>query len=607
MVFSSDFWKANFIFAMLIFSSCYTANIATNNNVPEFSVEDTTSKTEEQLPEVNVEEPTNNTADLFDLLFTEAKSYYVDALIASYYQDTTEAKYCFDRTFEVIAEISDLDTLTILQQDDFNRFCEKLSYDLQTDHSYINGDSGTFNVAKIREELSEIILDTVKIGSEKIIVLEDKPGHLPIVTSEKIESIINYYSTRGRKSFQEWLDNSGLYREHMLPILREYGVPDELFYLALIESGYNPAAYSYAHAAGPWQFIASTGARYGLTRNWWIDERRDPIKSTYAAAEYLSKLYEEFNDWFLALAAYNCGELRVWRAIRIEGTRDFWKLKTLPKETRNYIPTLMAGIIIAQNPEKYGFENNPKPTWEWDGVVVDRCYEFEDIAKIAKIPTDVLQQYNPELRRWATPPDAKDYVLRVPNGKGEYLSEKLAEIPDSDDKPQFVNHRVTRGQNLTYIARKYGTTVSAIVSANNITNKNQIKIGQILRIPTSNYYSSSQDVVVHTVRKGETLYEIARLYNSSISKIRSVNGLWGKRYIYPGQKLQIPTNKSSITHDITPSGKKKIVHVVKKGETLSEIAEQYNVGLSKVRTWNNLSGRFIYPGQKIVIYKSVES
>ncbi|MCD6206158.1 MAG: LysM peptidoglycan-binding domain-containing protein [Candidatus Marinimicrobia bacterium] len=564
---------------------------------------------------VNRESELNDSApDLFDLMFNEARSFYVDALIAGHFNDTSDAKYCFDRAFEIMAEISDLDTLTLLQQDDFNRFYEKITYDFQEKFSYLNGDSGTYNIASVRDDLNNTISDTVAVGHDTLIVVDDRPGHFPLVTSKQIERIIEYFQRKEHDRFQKWLNNAGRYRVHMMPILKEFGLPEEIFYLALIESGYNPVAYSYAHAAGPWQFIASTGAIYGLKRNWWVDERRDPIKSTYAAAKYLKKLYDEFDDWFLALAAYNTGELRVWRAIRREGTRDYWKLRSLPKQTRNYIPTLMAGMTIALNPEKYGFTNTPDDPWKWDEVTVNGCYEFEDIARVSGISSTVLKEYNPELRRWMTPPETDSYVLRVPVGKGEGLAKKLAELPDVESKPRWVTHAVRRGQTLSYIARKYGTSVSALIAANNIRNRNQIKVGQVLRIPTSHYYasatvSSDQGLITHTVRRGETLSEIGKKYGVGISKIRSLNNLYGKRYIYPGQRLKIPVKKSPANqYTSTPSGKTKIVHVVKKGETLSEIAEAYNVGLSRIRAWNNLYGRrFIYPGQKIVIYKSTGS
>jgi len=552
--------------------------------------------------------------ELFELMFAEAKTFYVDALIAAHFNDTSEVKYCFDRSFEIMAEISGLDTLTLLQGDDFSRFYEKITSDFQQSFSYLNGDSGTYGIALVRDELMESVIDTVALGHDTLIIVDDRPGHFPLVSSKQIDRIIDYFQNREHERFQKWLNNAGLYKEHMIPILKEFGLPEEIFYLALIESGFNPVAYSYAHAAGQWQFIASTGAMYGLKRNWWIDERRDPIKSTYAAAKYLKKLHDEFDDWFLALAAYNTGEMRVWRAIRREGTRDYWKLRSLPKQTRNYIPTMMAGMSIALNPEKYGFENSPEETWKWDEVTIDRCYEFEDIARIIGVTSTVLKEYNPELRRWMTPPETENYTLRVPVGKGTGLVEKLAELPDVDNKPQWTTHTVRRGQTLSYIARKYGTSVSALISANNIRNKNQLKVGQVLKIPTSNYYaaatvSSDQDIVTHTVKKGETLSEIGEQYGISVSKIRSLNNLYGKRFIYPGQRLKIPVKKTQTTqYSSTPSGKTKIIHVVKKGETLGEIADAYKVGLSNLRAWNNLYGsRFIYPGQKIVIYKSAGS
>jgi len=552
--------------------------------------------------------------ELFDLMFAEAKTFYVDALIAAHFSDTSEVKYCFDRSFEIMAVISGLDTLTLLQRDDFNRFYGKITFDFQEKFSYLNGDSGTYGIASIKDDIMESVFDTVALGHDTLIIVDDRPGHFPLVSSKQIDRIIDYFQNREHERFQKWLNNAGLYKEHMVPILKEYGLPEEIFYLALIESGFNPVAYSYAHAAGQWQFIASTGAIYGLKRNWWVDERRDPIKSTHAAAKYLKKLYDEFDDWFLALAAYNTGEMRVWRAIRREGTRDYWKLRSLPKQTRNYIPTMMAGMSIALNPEKYGFESSHEETWKWDEITVNRCYEFEDIARVSKVSSTVLKQYNPELRRWMTPPEIENYIFRVPVGKGKGLVEKLAELPDVETKPQWTTHTVRRGQTLSYIARKYGTSVSALISANNIRNKNQLKVRQVLRIPTSNYYaaatvSSDQNVVTHKVKKGETLIEIGEQYGVGVSKIRSLNNLYGKRFIYPGQRLKIPVKKTQKTqYSSTPSGKKKIIHVVKKGETLSEIADAYKVGLSRVRSWNSLYGRrFIYPGQKIVIYKSVES
>lgn len=502
----------------------------------------------------NEKDDTEAPEDIFELLFSDAKSFYVEALISSHFNDTSEVKFCFDRTFEIVAEISELDTLTPPQQDELNRFCEKLTYDYQNQFSYLNGDTVTTGVAFIRNYISENILDTVKVGDDELVVLDDRPGHLPIVTSKKINRIIDYFSSSQNKYFQEWLNNAGLYKEHMMPILKKYGLPEELFYLALIESGFNTSAYSYAHAAGPWQFIAGTGARYGLKRNWWVDERRDPIKSTEAAAKYLRDLYKEFDDWFLAIAAYNCGEMNVWRAIRREGTRDFWKLKSLPRQTRDYIPTFMAGIIIAQNPEKYGMIYAPKETWKWDEVTVDRSYEFEHISKVSDVPVPVLRQYNPELRRWVTPPEVEQYVLHVPVGKAEGLIEKLSKLPIKEQpKPEWIKHRIRKGQTLSSIASRYGTTVSALIAANNITNKNRLHVGQTIRIPTDKYYAppkykataKSSEKIIYVVKRGDTLQKIANRYNVTVTKIRNWNNLSSQKYIHPGQRLIIYNNVKS--------------------------------------------------------------
>ncbi len=562
----------------------------------------------------NKEENGNGNQDIFDLLISEAKTFYVDALISAYFKDTSEAKYCFDRVFEIIAEISDLDTLTLLQQDDFNRFYEKVSSDFQQNYAYLNSDSGTYGAELLREEIFETVIDSVEIGNDTLIVLDDRPGHIPLVRSRKIDRITDFICGRESWRFQQYLDNSGYYRDHIMPILAQYGLPEELFYLPLIESGFNPNAYSYAHAAGMWQFIAGTGARYGLKRNWWIDERRDPIKSTHAAAKYLKKLYEEFNDWFLALAAYNAGELRIWRAIKREGTRDYWKLKSLPQQTRDYVPTFMASMLVAKNPEKYGFTNSPKDKWEWDEVPVSSSYEFDAIARACGVSVEEIRRLNPELRRWVTPPNEPNYILRVPVGKGDSLIAKLKQLPPAiaEKRTEWLTHKVKKGQTLHSISNKYGVTISAIVAANHIKRPSQLRVGQMLVIPTDRYYAaprtSSEDVVfTHTVQKGESLSLIAKKYNTSVTKIRSLNNLQDD-IIQPGTILKVRGTKAAIEATASTSNEtKKIIHIVAKGETLGEIAAKYNVSVSNIRAWNNLEGHIIYPKQKIIIYRPESS
>jgi len=558
----------------------------------------------------NINEVNDLSVDnIFDLIISEAKSYYADALVAAFFNDTTETKNCFDHVFEIIAEISELDSLTLLQQDDFNRFNEQVISDFQTNFTFLIDETDTSSIASIEEEFFDTILDTVDIGNDALMVVDDRPGHMAIVRSKKVDSLVRYFSGRPSKTIQRFLDNSNKYRAHMLPILQQYGIPEELFYLPIIESGFNPNANSVARAVGVWQFVAGTGAAYGLKRNQWVDERRDPIKSTHAAAKYLKKLHDEFDDWYLALAAYNCGENRVWRNIKREGTRDYWKLRTLPPATRGYVPSLMAVIIIAKNPEKYGFTSPTTPTWEWDEVVVDRSYALDDITKACNFNAEILHEYNPELRRKMTPSNDNAYRLRVPKGTADSLIAKLATLPEPKDiePAEVVYHKVRNGQTLSSIARKYGTSVSALVSANHLRNSNQLRVGQTLLIPTGTYYiapekkTAETKIVIHTVKNGETLTGIASNYHTSLSKIRSLNNLYQDN-IQPGQKLKIPTNPAS---QGTSSSSNKVVHIVKKGDTLSSIANRYHVSLTKLRSWNKLDSRKpIYPGQRIIIYKS---
>ncbi len=597
--------KLNLILTVLILATLLNAKIFKTGNV-----KDVVNDMEEVA--------TNNSSELFELLFAEAKSFYVEALIGEHFSDTTELKFCLDRTLEIVSEIRDLDNLTVLERDDYSRFCEILNSDFKSKFAWINGDEGSYLSTVVKEDLSESLADTIDLGDNKLIILRDEEGRMPLVTSPKIERIIKYYQTKQKDNFQQWMQNADYYEETIRPILEKEGLPTDIFYLGLIESGFKTNAYSRAHAAGPWQFIASTGAFYGLKRNWWIDERRDPIKSSIAAAQYLSDLHDYFDDWYLAMASYNCGRGNVNRAIRREGTRDFWKLKTLPRETKNYLPSFMAGLNIVNNPEKYGFTKPKNTKWEFDEVTIKGSYELEALAKMCGTTAKILKEYNPELRRWVTPPNQEKYVFRVPKGKGARLASRIKEIPtDQKFVKEFITHKVRRGQNLGYISKKYGTTVSAIVSANNIRKINQLKIGQYLKIPKNSYYGTSNTSAksnngVHTVRKGETLYDIAIKYKVTLTNLRSRNNLYGRRFIYPGQKLYIPGLKSTTTKVATADKKtmktnskeKKIFHVVKKGESLSEIADMYKVSLSKVRYWNNIYGRkFIYPGQKVTIYQ----
>ncbi len=294
--------------------------------------------------------------DIFDAQMAEAKTIYAEAIISDLTGDTLEAAYQFELLFESLSHIDELIGHDEFQTLEFNRLLTA-AIDYYEDEAVTMDKVETgFSVAVLKDKLDEYIyaqtLEDLEYVEERVEII---PGHIPITYNQKVASIIKFFQNEGRTSFQKWLNRMSRYKAIILPILEEEGVPPELFYLAMIESGLNPKAYSYAHASGVWQFISSTGKNYGLKKNWWVDERRDFEKATHAAARLLKDLHQEFDDWYLAFAAYNCGPARVRKTIKRQGTKDYWKLTRLPPQTRNYVPNIMAAIFIANNPGKYGF------------------------------------------------------------------------------------------------------------------------------------------------------------------------------------------------------------------------------------------------------------
>ena len=250
-------------------------------------------------------------------------------------------------------------------------------------------------------------------------------------------------------------------------------MPEELMYLAMIESGLNPKAYSKAKASGMWQFIYSTGKTYGLNRDWYRDERRDPVKATHAACKYLKDLYTLFDNWYLTLAAYNCGEGRVLRASKLHQTYDFWQMHSLPRETRNYIPYFLSAAIIARTPEAYGFkvQKNIKP-FRYETIALEKSADIAVLARVAGLKPNVLREYNPELRQSATPTEA-GYQLKLPveSKKGFIIAWNA--IPEEERfAPQFVVHRVRYGESLWTISKKYNVSIHDLAAVNKIRNRN---------------------------------------------------------------------------------------------------------------------------------------
>jgi len=463
----------------------------------------------------------------------------------------------------------------------------------------------------------------------------------PSMRNRRIDFWIRYFTGPGRKYFGKALYRMELYRPTIEPILEELNVPKDLIVVALIESGFNMKAMSRAKAVGPWQFIRGTAKIYGLRMNWWFDERHDIIASTYAAANYLNDLYEIWNSWYLALAAYNCGEYRVARAIARHRTEDFWKLD-LPRQTERYVPKFLAALYIAREPEKYGFHVPVVVPIKFDAVKVSDATDLKLIAKSSDVSIEAVKDLNPALLRWCTPPNVEMFV-KVPHGTGSHCEAELASIPP-EERVTWRRHRISKGETLSQIARKYGTTTSALKSLNGIQNSHRIREGWTLIVPMVGAYAevaatkpsykdthrdinkktlesyakrsappSNYKKVIYRVKDGDTLGEIAEEFHTSARKLRDWNGLSYRSYIFPGQKLAVYVPPS-----FAYEGEAPVIHAqgqpggdmvkshykVRKGDTLYSIGKRFGVRVSDLLSWNG-KGRnsTIFPGEILEIWQ----
>jgi len=424
---------------------------------------------------------------------------------------------------------------------------------------------------------------------------------LPIVQNEHVQREIRSFTNGERNDFLEGYRRSGLYRPMILAKLEQAGLPSQLSWMPLVESWFKVRALSRASALGMWQFIASTGQRYGLSRDAWVDERMDPERSTDAAISYLTELHGLFGDWPKALAAYNCGEARVMRLNRQrpDEYQDFWDLYAqLPQETRRYVPRFFAALVILDDPPAYGMDL-PETLPPVDGfatVRIDRSVKLDRLDEALGLDKGTLSALNPSLRHRATPKRAFD--LRVPVGVESTVAEQVAALPEyRPPQPLYVTHRVRRGETLSGIASRYRTSVRAIMRTNNLRSANRIWPGQRLRIPTragaaasaAPAYNPAQGT--HTVRPGDSLYTIARRYSTTVEDLKRDNGL-SSDTIHPGLQLKVhPGSRGDLRR-----------YQVRRGDTLSGIATRHGVSLNALLRANGLGSRStIYPGQWLVI------
>ena len=443
---------------------------------------------------------------------------------------------------------------------------------------------------------------------------------LPVVLNAKVQHFIKRFQTDRRKEFAAGIARSGLYIDMFRQILKEEGVPQDLIYMAMIESTFKVRAYSRASAKGIWQFMSWTGKRYGLKINSWIDERSDPEKSCRAAARYMRDLHAELGDWLLAMAAYNGGPGRVGRAVKSMKTKDIWKISStsryLRRETRNFVPAILAAAIIMKQPEKYGFGDAvlEKPI-KYEKVKIDSATDLRIASELAGVPVSTLQELNPALRRMITPSSYPDFELKVPVGKKETFEKKYAALPPHK-RLKYTEHIVRRGETLSAIAKRHRTSIAAIQKANNIRNPHKLKPGQHLIVPLSPTAGSVEvgssrvavqavprgTELVHTVRRGENLYLIAKAYHTTIGSIARWNNINPSVTIHPGKKLTIIAGTTASDSATTKISNNRIVHNVKQGDTLYDIANRYKISVSQLKQWNNLRRNLIHPGDRLTIY-----
>jgi membrane-bound lytic murein transglycosylase D len=410
-------------------------------------------------------------------------------------------------------------------------------------------------VEKLPEDTQREFLDL--FGPDPL-GLADRPRNaeryeIPLEMNSQVERWIKYFEETVPERFATYLSRLGRYEAMIRTRLREAGMPQDLIYLAMIESGMNPNAYSRAHAVGMWQFIRGTGRLYDLEISYFVDERRDPVKSTDAAIAFLSDLYDQFGSWYLAAAAYNGGPGRVRRGIRRTGSTDYWDLvsaRVLRSETRNYVPKLIAAAMIAKDPEAYGFTNIERQTpLAFEEVIVPDATSMDVIAEAAGVEESDIRVLNPQYLRRVTPP-GRAVTVRVPPRTAAVFAANYTKVP-ADKRVTWLVHTVTRGQTLGQIASRYGTSVSAIRAANNNVNPRRLQVGQRLVVPRSASPAARRPArspqameapdggaLTVTVRAGDTLWAIAQRYEVSTTELMVWNSL-NSTTIHPGDRITV--------------------------------------------------------------------
>lgn len=443
---------------------------------------------------------------------------------------------------------------------------------------------------------------------------------LDLRDTEDVQLYFRYYTRKHRKTFARWLKRAEPYLPYLRDEFKKQGLPQDLIFLPFAESGFNPWAYSWAGAAGMWQFMPATGRRFGLQVDWWLDERRNPFMATEAAIGYLKQLHNDFNDWYLALAAYNAGEGTIGRALRKTGCDNFFDLaktrRYLKRETRHYVPKFIAILKIVRNLEELGFE-----PIDWNAgldnerLTVKGGTDLLALASHTGLSWDEFRRLNPAFRRQVSPP-GKTCDVYLPLEKTASAQEYL-ESPDARPYAGYKHYSVRKGDSWWRISRRSGVPINVLKRVNGY-HKNLLKPGQRIMIPgkgdrvvTASTLSNTRVLAKkranYTVRKGDTIWEIAKRFGTSSKTLLRANGLRNGRHLRIGQKLYIPDASGTSTKLARKNADKEfrqlVRYHVRKGDNLWAIARKFGVSTSDLYAWNNLNKRSVLrPGDRIKVY-----
>jgi membrane-bound lytic murein transglycosylase D len=460
---------------------------------------------------------------------------------------------------------------------------------------------------------------------------------VPLTVNDQVLTYLNYFQTpRGSAIVENGLRRQGRYREMVRRVLKEEGLPQDLIYLAQAESAFLPQAVSKAGARGMWQFMSFAGHKYGLQKSWWVDERQDPEKATRAAAHDLRDLYDQFGDWYLAMAAYNSGAGMVQHAIERTGYADFWELyhrNVLPKETQNYVPIILALDLISKDPARYGIEVDPEPALKADTVKPGQAIDLRLVAETIDTDLESLRSLNPQLLRLVTPPDP-EFVLHLPEGTAERFFAEIAAIPP-EKWVSWRRHKVEEGETLSAIARQYRVSPAEVADANDLPSGSSLEAGQKLIIPAAaRPEASTGKLIRYRVRKTDTISTIADEFDVTPGELRKWNHLRADHVvrgtflrIYPGGMTPAPPPQQAKAKEAAPNtliaqqqtiqqqpaGRGKlpvmearpastVTHRVKPGETLWSIARAYQTTVEAIQAGNRyLFSRPLQVGDTLTI------